>query len=121
MNRISIHFPAEFDLSFDLVAFCHSHIAHIVCNSGNSKMRTLYYSDCSPHPVADPLLDISIAPMARNDLSLYSHPCDDMSELTAAMSSLVLIHLVHVDRVIRNLFSKLRMQMQKRLAVFIET
>ena len=42
-----------------------------------------------------------------------------MAVLPVSVSGLILIHEVHIDRVIRNLPVKLGMQMQKRLSVLL--
>ena len=58
--------------------------------------------------------------MACNNLALNAHTGYDMTPLAISMSSLILIHEIHIDRVIRKLLIVLRMQMQQRLAKLLQ-
>ena len=105
--RISVHFPAEFNLGFHLIPFCNRYISHIIRNSHNTDMTAFDNSDGSSHPGCDPLLNIFVIPESYDHFSLDSHPADNMSILSVSMSSLVFIHKVHINGVIRNLPVKL--------------
>ena len=50
IDRISINFPAELNLSFYLVALCDSYISHIVCYTHNTHMAALNHAHSGAHP-----------------------------------------------------------------------
>ena len=109
IDRISIHFPAKFNLRFYFVAFCYCNISHIVCNTHDTDMAALDNTYCRTHPGTDSLLHILVRPESNDDLSLHPKAGEDVPVLSVPMSRLILIHKVHIYGIIRNLLIKLRM------------
>ena len=121
IDRICIYFPSELDLSLDLIALGNGYIAHVVCDTHNADVTALHDTDRGAHPGCDALLYLTIFPISYDDLALDAHSGHDMAVLTVAVCSLVLIHEVHVDRIIRDLLIELGVQMKKRLAVLLQS
>ena len=121
IDRPCVDFPSEFDLRFDLIAFRHGNISHVICKSGYSHMRALEHADCHVHPGSQLFHHCLVFPVTGNDLSLDAHSGDDMAVLSSAVSRLVLIHEVHVDRLIGDFLIVLCMEMAKRLAVLLKS
>ena len=119
IHRISIYFPAKFNLRFYLISFCNSYISHIICNSHNTNMTAFNYSNGCSHPGSNSFLNYFIIPEANNDFTLNFHAAYNMPILSVTMSRLVFIHKVHINTVIRNLSVKLCMQMKQRFSVFL--
>ena len=109
INRICINFPSEFNLCFYLIAFRYRNIPHIVGNTAYPDMGRFHNADCSPHPVRNLLLYFFIVPMPNYDFPLNPHTAYNMPIFPVAVSRLVFIHKVHINRVIRDFFIKLCM------------
>ena len=50
INRIGVDLPSEFNLSFNLIAFCYRNISHVICDSHNTDMAAFHNAYCRPHP-----------------------------------------------------------------------
>ena len=109
IHRIRVNLPAKLDLRLNLVPVRHSHISHIVRHTHHADMRRLHHTHSGAHPRSKLPLHALIRPVADNHLSLNSHAAHNMPILPAAMRRLVLIHKIHVNRVVGNLTVKLRM------------
>ena len=59
--------------------------------------------------------------MSDHNLSLDAHTAHDMTILTVTMGRLVLVHEVHVNRIIRYLLIKLCVEMHQRLSVLLKS
>ena len=57
----------------------------------------------------------AVSPVADDNLALDAHTGYDVAVLTVTVCGLVLVHEVHIDRVVRNLFVELCMKMKQRL------
>ena len=121
IDRISVNFPSELDLCFYFVTFGNGYISHVVGNTAYTDMAAFHDSDCSTHPGCQSLLNFLVSPVSDDNFSLDSHAGNDMSILSSTMSRLVLIHEIHVDRVIWDFFIKLCVQMAQRFSVFFQT
>ena len=119
IHRISIYFPAKFNLGFYLIPFCNSYISHIICNSHNPDVAAFNNANSCSHPGGNSLLNFLIIPEANNDFAFYFHTAYNMSIFSVTMSRLVFIHKVHINTVIRNLSVKLCMQMKQRFSVLL--
>ena len=117
---IMIDFPAEFNLCLYLVSFSNGYIVHIVPETAYADMGRFHYTDSCSHPAPQLLLYLSVCPMSYDDLSLDSHTAYDMTIFSVPMSGLVFVHEVHVHCIVGNFFIKLRMQMAKRLFIFLK-
>ena len=118
VDTVMIDLPAEFDLRFHFIAFGYRHVIHVVAKTAYTDMRTFYHAQCGPHPASELFLHARIRPVSDDDLALDPHTAHDMTVLSVAMRRLVLIHEIHINRIIGKLFVKLRMQMAERLLKF---
>ena len=84
-------------------------------------MTAFHDSDCGTHPGCQSLLYFLISPVSDDYFSLDSHTGNNMTVLSATMCRLVLIHEIHIDRVIRNFLIELCVQMAQRFSVFFQT
>ena len=50
IHRISVYFPAEFDLCLYFIAVCNRNVSHVVSHSHNAHMAALDHSHCRTHP-----------------------------------------------------------------------
>ena len=121
IDRISIYFPAEFDLCLHLITVCDCNISHIVSYSHDTHMAALDHAYSRAHPGADLLLYIFVSPVSDDHLALNAHTGEDMSILTAAVGRLVLVHEIHVDGIIWDFTVKLRVKVEKRFSVLLKT
>ena len=121
IDRISVNFPSEFDLCLYFIALGNSYVSHVISDTAYTDMAALHDSDCGTHPRCQSLLYFLVSPVSDDDFSLDSHTGNDMSILSSTMSRLVLIHEIHVDRVIWDFFIKLCVQMAQRFSVFFQT
>ena len=120
IDRISIHFPAELDLCLNFITVCDRHISHVVGNSHNTDMAALYDPHRRAHPGCNLLLHFLIFPVSHDHLALNTHSGKDMTILTAAVCRLILVHKIHVYRVIWNFTIKLSMQVKQRFPVLLK-
>ena len=84
-------------------------------------MAAFHDTDCSAHPGSDLFLHFFRCPVSDNNFTDNSHTGYDMSIFTVAMSRLIFIHKVHINRIIWNFFIELRMQMQQWFPVFLQS
>ena len=94
---------------------------NVISNTAYTDMAALHDSDCGTHPGCQSLLYFLVSPVSDDDFSLDSHTGNNMTVLSATMCRLVLIHEIHVDRVIWDFFIKLCVQMAQRFSVFFQT
>ena len=120
VDRIGVHFPAEPDLRFHLVAIRNRHISHVVSHPHHPHMAALDHADSCAHPGCDLLLYRFIFPVSDDNFTFNIHPGKNMPELTAAVGGLVLIHEIHVDRIVRDLPVELGVQVEQRLAILLQ-
>ena len=59
--------------------------------------------------------------MAHHHLALHTHTADNVAVLSVTMCRLVLIHEVHINGIIGQLLIKLRMEMQQRFAILLQS
>ena len=83
-------------------------------------MRGLNHAQRRSHPASDLLLHPLIRPVPYDNLPLDSHTAHNMSILPVPMRRLVLIHEVHINRVIRKFLIELCMQMTQRFPKFLQ-
>ncbi len=83
-------------------------------------MGGLHHAHRSYHPLCNLLDHVRILPMADYNLALNTHAAHNMTILAVTVRRLVLIHKVHINRVIWNLLVKLRMEMHQRLSVLLQ-
>ena len=121
VHRISVHFPAKFDLSLYLVALGNSHVSHIIRHTAHADVAALHDTYSGAHPGGKSFLHFSVRPVSYDNFSLDSHTGYDMSVLSSAVSRLVLVHEVHIDGVIGDFLIKLGMQMAQRFSVFLQS
>ena len=119
--RISVHFPAEFDLCLYLVALGNGNISHIIRHTAYADMAALHDTHSGAHPGSQSFLNFSVRPVSDDNLSLDSHTGYDMSVLSSAVSRLVFVHEVHIDGVIGDFLIKLCVQMAQRFSVFLQS
>src|SRR5699024_11538325 len=111
--------PAEFNLGFHLIPFCNRYVSHVIRNSHNTDMAALDNADGCSHPGCDPFLDVPVIPEPYDYLSLDSHAADNMSVLSVTMGSLVFVHKVHINGVVRNISDKQAVKMSRRFSVVL--
>ena len=109
IDRIGVDLPAKLHLGFHLVTFGYSHISHIVGYTDHTDMAAFHDANRSSHPGTDFRLNRFVIPETDDDLSLDAHSRHHMTELPVAVSGLVLIHKIHIDRVVRDFLIKLGM------------
>src|SRR3990172_1614273 len=80
-NAVTIDRRAEAHLSFDLVAFGHSHLAHVVAEAGDLGALRVVPGIGGPSPYSNPLLDIFGLPVTNDNLAVQPHPATDVAEL----------------------------------------
>ena len=83
-------------------------------------MGGLHQADGCSHPSCQLLLHSCRCPVPYDHFALDSHAGYDMPILSVAVGGLVLVHEVHIDGIIRDLFIELGMQMTERLSVFLQ-
>ena len=111
IDRIRIHFPAEFNLCFHFISFSNSNVSHVVRNPHHTNMTAFHNSNCRPHPGCDLFLYFSVRPVSYDYFAFNSHSGNNMSVFSVSMCRLILIHKIHVDRIIRYFLIKLCMKM----------
>jgi len=93
-----IHRIAKPDLCIELVSFGHRDIAHVVAEACDFQHLSIVPGAGSTHPNANLALHSIVLPGPNDDLALESQAGSDESEFPVAMSRLVEIHEIHVDR-----------------------
>ena len=78
-------------------------------------MEALVVGNGDIFPRSDLILDFFIAPPAVDDLVVEAKASIEVAVLAVAVCALVEVHVVEVDRVIRNLVEVLRRKVQQRL------
>ena len=121
IDRICIYFPAEFDLCLYLVTLGNGYVSHVVSDTHYADMAALHDTDRGAHPGCDTLLHLAVIPVADDHLALNAHAGHDVAILTVAVCGLVLVHEIHIDRIVRNLFVELCMKMKQRFTVLLKT
>ena len=58
--------------------------------------------------------------MSDHDLALDAHAAHDMAVLPVSVRGLVLVHEVHIDRVVRDLLVELCVEVHQRLPVLLQ-
>ena len=114
-DTVAVHLHAEADLGFDLVAFGHGHLPHVVAQPGDLQTSHLAQAHGRPHPGGDAILDLFVLPMPDDDLPRLAQAGADESELAVAVGGLVQVHEIHVDRRPRQITMELGMQVGQRL------
>ena len=120
VDRISIDFPAELDLCFDLIALGDGDVSHVVSDTHDADVAGLHDADSGAHPGSDAAKDLLVLPVAHDDLALNAHAGHDVAVLAVAVCGLVLVHVVHVDGVIGDLLQILRVQVAQGLPVLLK-
>ena len=120
IDRICVYFPAEFDLCLHLVALGNGYVSHVVSDTHYADVAALHDTDSGAHPGCNALLHPAVIPVADDYLALDAHTGHDVAVLTVTVCGLVLVHEVHIDRIVRNLFVELCMKMKQRFAVLLK-
>ena len=84
-------------------------------------MAAFHNTDCGAHPGSDLFLYFFRCPVSDYHFAYHTHAGYDMSKFTVAVCRLVLVHKIHVDGIVWNLFVELGMQMQQRFPVFLQS
>ena len=66
-HAVAVDFHAQLHLGFDLVAFGHGHLPHVVAQAGDFQVPHVVQSDRGPHPGGQTLLDLGFLPMPDDD------------------------------------------------------
>ena len=112
---IGIHLPAELHLYFDLIAFGHRDLTHIIAKAHDLQLAAYGCAYCGTHPATDFFLYICIFPVSCNDLARQTHARCDEAVFAVAVRRLVQVHEIHVDAFVRNVAVELRCEVAVRL------
>ena len=118
---IMVNLPAKLNLRFYLIAFCNSYIVHVVTETAYTDVGRFHNTYSSYHPLSDLLNHFRVLPVSNYDLTLDSHSADNMAIFTVSMCRLILIHEIHINGIIRNLFVELCMKMHQWLSIFLQS
>ena len=121
VHRPGVDGPAELDLCLDLVSVGHGDVAHRVGEAGDADVAALVDADGDALPGAKLLKDALVLPVTEDHLVGPAHAGEDVPQLALAVSGLILVHEVHVDRVVRNLLVVLRRELAQRLGELLES
>ena len=111
-NGIVINMIAKSLLKLNAVAIGHSHIVHVHAEHQATDVLGVSYTSSHTSPNGNLLLSLFVLPITANHLARNTHSGADMAELDIAMSTLVQVHEVHIDRVPRNLGIILSMEVE---------
>ena len=84
-------------------------------------MAAFYNTNCGTHPGTDFFLNCFIFPISYYDFTFHTKTAENMTILTVTVCRLVLIHEIHVDRIIWNLTVELCVQVKQRFSVLLQT
>ena len=114
-DRPVVDRPAELDLRLDLIALRDSYIAHRIAEAADLDAEALVVGDGDVFPRSDLILDFFIAPPAVDNLVVETEASIEVAVLAITVCALIEVHVVEVDRVVRNLVEVLRREVQQRL------
>ena len=114
-DRPVVDRPAELDLRLDLIALRDSYIAHRIAEAADLDAEALVVGDGDVFPRSDLILDFFIAPPAVDNLVVETEAGIEVAVLAITVCALIEVHVVEVDRVVRNLVEVLRREVQQRL------
>src|ERR1700728_1524695 len=97
-DAVSVHGISQLDLGGDLVSFGYGDVPHVVTKTCNLEALSVVPGAGRAHPCAHFRVDLGILPVADDNFGMKPHPGPDESELPVAVSRLIQIHKVHVDR-----------------------
>ena len=109
---VAVHRETELHLRRDLVAFGHSHFAHVIAEARDLGSLPVCPRTGSAHPHADLMLDFVIAPVPHHHLAVEAQAAADEPELAVAVGRLVEVHELHVELGPGDVAVELGMQVQ---------
>ena len=112
--------PAELLLRLDLVAVGDGHVAHGVGEAGDADVLALDVADRDALPSAELGPHGGVLPVPEDHLVRPAHAGEDVPQLALAVRGLVLVHEVHVDRVVGDLAVVLRRELAQGLLQGLE-
>ncbi|MNG11493.1 hypothetical protein D3C84_950400 [compost metagenome] len=92
------------DLSLNLIPFGYTNITHVVAESSYFNIEAFVIRNRYVHPIRNLLLNFSTFPVTYNDFILFFQSSIDEAVFAIAVSSLVQVHEVHINRCPRNAF-----------------
>ena len=113
-DRPIVNRPAELNLSFYFITFGNSYVTHGITETADADMEAFVVSYSYILPISDFLLDFLVTPVAINNLVVNVQTGVKIAVFTVAMSTLVEVHVIKVNRSVGNFVEILGSQMQER-------
>ena len=114
-DAVTVGREAELHFGRDFVALGHRDLTHVVAEAAEFRALPIVPGARRAHPGAEAVLHFRVRPMADDDFARQTHARVDEARLAVAVSRLVQVHEVHVDRVPRQIAIELGVEVHERL------